>query len=155
MAQRWVTEEEYNQMTQKFQEGGSPEQTNPLQEFFNQLPPELQEKISVLPPEKQQEVLMQLMQKAQQQQPAEQQQFVIGGKIDNYSAVQDSLANSMYSPDGKFFSNRQQYLDYQNLYYPQPLEDNLNQSITNNYFINIAIYIQCKNIIVVHLLSLK
>ena len=134
MAQRWVTEEELQQLSQQFENGGTT-QSNPLQQFFNQLPPELQEKIAVLPPEKQQEVLMQLMQKAQQQQPAEQQQFAIGGKIDNYSAVQDFLANSMYSPDGKFFSNRQQYLDYQNLYYPQPLEDNLNQSITNNYFI--------------------
>ena len=134
MAQRWVTEEELQQLSQQFENGGTT-QPNPLQQFFEQLPPELQEKIMMLPPEKQQEVLMQLMQKAQQQQPAEQQQFVIGGKIDNYSAVQDSLANSMYSPDGKFFSNRQQYLDYQNLYYPQPLEDNLNQSITNNYFI--------------------
>ena len=136
MAQRWVTEEELLNLNQKFEQGGDVnEQPNPLQQFFEQLPPELQEKIMMLPPEKQQEVLMQLMQKAQQQQPAEQQQFVIGGKIDNYSAVQDSLANSMYSPDGKFFFNRQQYLDYQNLYYPQPLEDNLNQSITNNYFI--------------------
>jgi len=134
MAQRWVTEEELQQLSQQFENGGTT-QSNPLQQFFEQLPPELQEKIQMLPPEKQQEVLIQLMQKAQQQQPAEQQQFVIGGKIDNYSAVQDSLANSMYSPDGKFFSNRQQYLDYQNLYYPQPLEDNLNQSITNNYFI--------------------
>ena len=134
MAQRWVTEEELQQLSQQFENGGTT-QPNPLQQFFEQLLPELQEKIKMLPPEKQQEVLMQLMQKAQQQQPAEQQQFVIGGKIDNYSAVQDSLANSMYSPDGKFFSNRQQYLDYQNLYYPQPLEDNLNQSITNNYFI--------------------
>jgi len=134
MAQRWVTEEELMQMENRFEQGGTPKQ-NPLQQFFEQLPPELQEKIQMLPPEKQQEVLIQLMQKAQQQQPAEQQQFVIGGKIDNYSAVQDSLANSMYSPDGKFFFNRQQYLDYQNLYYPQPLEDNLNQSITNNYFI--------------------
>lgn len=134
MAQRWVTEEELMQMENRFEQGGTPKQ-NPLQQFFEQLPPELQEKIQMLPPEKQQEVLIQLMQKAQQQQPAEQQQFVIGGKIDNYRAVQDFLANSMYSPDGKFFSNRQQYLDYQNLYYPQPLEDNLNQSITNNYFI--------------------
>ena len=134
MAQRWVTEEELQQLSQQFENGGTT-QPNPLQQFFEQLPPELQEKIMMLPPEKQQEVLMQLMQKAQQQQPAEQQQFAIGGKIDNYSAVQDFLANSMYSPDGKFFSNRQQYLDYQNLYYPQPLEDNLNQSITNNYFI--------------------
>lgn len=134
MAKRWVTEEEFNELSNKFQEGGDV-QSNPLMEFFKQLPSELQEKIQMLPPEKQQEVLIQLMQKAQQQQPAEQQQFVIGGKIDNYSAVQDSLANSMYSPDGKFFFNRQQYLDYQNLYYPQPLEDNLNQSITNNYFI--------------------
>ena len=83
-----------------------------LKQFFEQLPSELQEKIQMLPPEKQQEVLIQLMQKAQQQQPAEQQQFVIGGKIDNYSAVQDSLANSMYSPDGKFFFNRQQFLEF-------------------------------------------
>lgn len=135
MAQRWVTEEELMQMENRFEQGGSPQGSNPLEDFFNQLPPELQEKIMLLPPEKQQEVLIQLMQKAQQQQPAEQQQFVIGGKIDNYRAVQDFLANSMYSPDGKFFSNRQQYLDYQNFYYPQPLEDNLNQSITNNYFI--------------------
>ena len=109
MAQRWVTEEELNSMQNQYAEGGNVQESNLLMEFYNQLPPELQEKIQMLPPEKQQEVLIQLMQKAQQQQPAEQQQFVIGGKIDNYSAIQDFLANSMYSPDGKFFSNRQQY----------------------------------------------
>ena len=42
MAQRWVTEEEYNQM---FENGGDVQQKNPLQQFFEQLPPELQQKI--------------------------------------------------------------------------------------------------------------
>jgi hypothetical protein len=90
MAQRWVTEEEYNQMTQKFQEGGSPEQTNPLQEFFNQLPPELQEKIAVLPPEKQQEVLMQLLTKYNNSQGnvENNQQFTEGGEVDSQQIMQ-------------------------------------------------------------------
>ena len=35
MAQRWVTEEEYNQM---FENGGDVQQKNPLQQFFEQLP---------------------------------------------------------------------------------------------------------------------
>jgi hypothetical protein len=58
MAQRWVTEEELMQLQNKFEQGGTPEQ-NPLQQFFEQLPPELQKKIQMLPPEKQQEVLIQ------------------------------------------------------------------------------------------------
>ena len=37
------------------------QQQNPLVDFYNQLPPELQEKIQMLPPEKQQEILAQLM----------------------------------------------------------------------------------------------
>jgi hypothetical protein len=90
MAQRWVTEEEYNLMTQKFQQGGSPQQTNSLQEFFNQLPPELQEKIAVLPPEKQQEVLMQLLTKFNnsQQNVENNQQFAEGGEVDSQQIMQ-------------------------------------------------------------------
>ena len=53
-------------------------QKDSLMDFYNQLPPELQEKIQVLPPEKQQEILMQLIQKYQQNN----QQFADGGEID-------------------------------------------------------------------------
>ena len=49
MAQRWVTEEELMQMENRFEQGGTPKQ-NPLQQFFEQLPPELQQKIQMLPP---------------------------------------------------------------------------------------------------------
>jgi len=45
MAQRWVTEEELQQLSQQFEDGGTT-QPNPLQQFFKQLPPELQEKIN-------------------------------------------------------------------------------------------------------------
>ena len=79
MAQRWVTEEELNSMQNQYAEGGNVQESNPLIEFYNQLPPELQEKIQMLPPEKQQEVLMQLMQKYQEQ---GQQQFQEGGEVD-------------------------------------------------------------------------
>ena len=109
-----------------------------LKQFYSQLPPELQEKIQILPPEKQQEVLMQLLAKYNnsQQNVDNSQQFALGGKPkSNYDLVQDSLANFMYSPDGKFFSNRQQYQDYQDFYYPKPVEDNVNQPIVNNYYI--------------------
>lgn len=53
-----------------------------LKQFYNQLPPELQEKIQMLPPEKQQEVLMQLMDKFNnsQQNVDNSQQFAIGGQ---------------------------------------------------------------------------
>lgn len=141
MAQRWVTEEEYNQLAHKYEEGGSPQQDqqeSALMDFYNQLPPELQQKIQMLPPEKQQEVLMQLLAKYNnsQQNVDNSQQFALGGKPkSNYDLVQDSLANFMYSPDGKFFSNRQQYQDYQDFYYPKPVEDNVNQPIVNNYYI--------------------
>ena len=83
MAQRWVTEEELMQMQNKFEQGGTLEQ-NPLQQFFEQLPPELQEKIQMLPPEKQQEVLMQLLDRYQQQgqQSTPQQQFALGGEAE-------------------------------------------------------------------------
>lgn len=138
MAQRWVTEEELNSMQKQYAEGGNVQEENPLMEFYSQLPPELQEKIQMLPPEKQQEVLMQLLAKYNnsQQNVDNSQQFALGGKPkSNYDLVQDSLANFMYSPDGKFFSNRQQYQDYQDFYYPKPVEDNVNQPIVNNYYI--------------------
>ena len=53
-----------------------------LKQFYNQLPPELQEKIQMLPPEKQQEVLMQLMDKFNnsQQNVDNNQQFAEGGQ---------------------------------------------------------------------------
>jgi len=80
MAQRWVTEEELMQMENRFEQGGTPEQ-NPLQQFFEQLPPELQEKIQMLSPEKQQEVLMELLTKYNnsQQNVDNNQQFALGG----------------------------------------------------------------------------
>jgi hypothetical protein len=59
-------------------------QNNSLMDFYNQLPPELQEKIQVLPPEKQQEILIQLMQKYQQNN----QQFADGGEIDSQQVMQ-------------------------------------------------------------------
>lgn len=46
-----------------------------LQQFFNQLPPELQKKIQMLPPEKQKEVLMDLIQRSNKQ------EFALGGNI--------------------------------------------------------------------------
>ena len=58
MAQRWVTEEELNLMQNQYADGGNVQKSNPLMEFYSQLPPELQEKIQMLPPEKQQEVLI-------------------------------------------------------------------------------------------------
>ena len=85
MAQRWVTEEELNSMQNQYAEGGNVQESNPLIEFYNQLPPELQEKIQMLPPEKQQEVLMQLMQKYQEQ---GQQQFQEGGEVDPQQIMQ-------------------------------------------------------------------
>ena len=85
MAQRWVTEEELNSMQNQYAEGGNVQESNPLMEFYNQLPPELQEKIQMLPPEKQQEVLMQLMQKYQEQ---GQQQFQEGGEVDPQQIMQ-------------------------------------------------------------------
>lgn len=75
-----------------------------LQKFFEQLPPELQQKIMLLPEEKQQEVLMQLMQRGQQS------QYSRGGKID--------FSNYMYSPTGKLFTSEQQYDMYNNFYNP-------------------------------------
>ena len=75
-----------------------------LQKFFEQLPPELQQKIMLLPEEKQQEVLMQLIQRGQQS------QYSRGGKID--------FSNYMYSPTGKLFTNEQQYDMYNNFYNP-------------------------------------
>lgn len=65
-------------------------QSNPLMEFYNQLPPELQEKIQMLPSEKQQEVLMQLMQKYQEQ---GQQQFAMGGKTQGISVEAERNEN--------------------------------------------------------------
>ena len=85
MAQRWVTEEELNSMQNQYADGGNVQESNPLIEFYNQLPPELQEKIQMLPPEKQQEVLMQLMQKYQEQ---GQQQFQEGGEVDPQQIMQ-------------------------------------------------------------------
>jgi len=84
MAQRWVTEEEYNQLAHKYEEGGSPQQDqqeSALMDFYNQLPPELQQKIQILPPEKQQEVLMELLTKYNnsQQNVDNNQQFALGG----------------------------------------------------------------------------
>ena len=80
MAKRWITEEEFNELSNKFQEGGDV-QSNPLMEFFKQLPSELQEKIQLLPPEKQQEVLMQLLTKYNNngQNVDNNQQFALGG----------------------------------------------------------------------------
>lgn len=85
MAQRWVTEEELNSMQNQYAEGGNVQESNPLMEFYNQLPPELQEKIQMLPPEKQQEVLIQLMQKYQEQ---GQQQFQEGGEVNPQQIMQ-------------------------------------------------------------------
>lgn len=57
------------------------QQQNPLVDFYNQLPPELQEKIQMLPPEKQQEILAQLMQEYQK--AGQTQEFVNGGQAQN------------------------------------------------------------------------
>lgn len=57
------------------------QQQNPLVDFYNQLPPELQEKIQMLPPEKQQEILTQLMQEYQK--AGQTQEFVNGGQAQN------------------------------------------------------------------------
>ena len=62
------------------------QQQNPLVDFYNQLPPELQEKIQMLPPEKQQEILAQLMQKYQEQ--SQNQQFTEGGEVDSQQIMQ-------------------------------------------------------------------
>ena len=62
------------------------QQQNPLVDFYNQLPPELQEKIKLLPFEKQQEVLTQLMQKYQEQ--SRNQQFTEGGEVDSQQIMQ-------------------------------------------------------------------
>lgn len=62
------------------------QQQNPLVDFYNQLPPELQEKIQMLPPEKQQEILTQLMQKYQEQ--SQNQQFTEGGEVDSQQIMQ-------------------------------------------------------------------
>jgi hypothetical protein len=90
MAQRWVTEEELNSMQNQYAEGGNVQESNLLMEFYNQLPPELQEKIAVLPPEKQQEVLMQLLTKFNnsQQNVENNQQFAEGGEVDSQQIMQ-------------------------------------------------------------------
>ena len=119
MAQRWVTEEEYNQM---FENGGDVQQKNPLQQFFEQLPPELQQKIQMLPPEKQQEVLMELMQRNQQASNQSVEQFPLGGLIgrrrSDDNGFDDFMKNAFYDPSGKLFLNQQSYDRYIQFMYP-------------------------------------
>lgn len=119
MAQRWVTEEEYNQM---FENGGDVQQKNPLQQFFEQLPPELQQKIQMLPPEKQQEVLMELMQRNQQASNQSVEQFPLGGLIGRRrgddNGFDDFMKNAFYDPSGKLFLNQQSYDRYIQFMYP-------------------------------------
>jgi hypothetical protein len=101
MAQRWVTEEELNSMQNQYAEGGNVQESNLLMEFYNQLPPELQEKIAVLPPEKQQEVLMQLLTKFNnsQQNVENNQQFAEGGEVDSQQIMQMvAQALQQYTP---------------------------------------------------------
>ena len=61
------------------------------------------------------------------------EQYAMGGLINNrrnFNAVNDMMADSIYSPDGKFFSSPEQYQRYQDLYYPQQQGQ---QPIINNY----------------------
>ena len=111
MAQRWVTEKELMQMQNKFEQGGTLEQ-NPLQQFFEQLPPELQEKIQMLPPEKQQEVLMQLLDRYQQQgeQSAPQQQFALGGEAEEVP-VEAERNETLTTQDGSIPNTEGGYLE--------------------------------------------
>lgn len=111
MAQRWVTEEELMQMENRFEQGGTPKQ-NPLQQFFEQLPPELQEKIQMLPPEKQQEVLMQLLERYQQQgqQSAPQQQFALGGEAEQVP-VEAERNETLTTQDGSIPNTEGGYLE--------------------------------------------
>jgi len=121
MAQRWVTEEELMQMENRFEQGGTPKQ-NPLQQFFEQLPPELQQKIMMLPEEKQQEVLMQLMQRNQQASNQSVEQFPLGGLIgrrrSDDNGFDDFMKNAFYDPSGKLFLNQQSYDRYIQFMYP-------------------------------------
>lgn len=114
MAQRWVTEEELQQLSQQFENGGTT-QPNPLQQFYSQLPPELQEKIQMLPPEKQQEVLMQLFQKYQGQSygqnMSEQQQFAEGGSPNEGVPVEAERNETLTTQDGSIPNTEGGYLE--------------------------------------------
>ena len=111
MAQRWVTEEELQQLSQRFEEGGIT-QSNPLQQFFEQLPPELQEKIMMLPPEKQQEVLMQLLDRNNnsQQNVGNNQQFAEGGTAEQVP-VEAERNETLTTQDGSIPNTEGGYLE--------------------------------------------
>ena len=111
MAQRWVTEEELQQLSQQFENGGTT-QSNPLQQFFEQLPPELQEKIMMLPPEKQQEVLMQLLDRNNnsQQNVGNNQQFAEGGTAEQVP-VEAERNETLTTQDGSIPNTEGGYLE--------------------------------------------
>lgn len=111
MAQRWVTEEELQQLSQQFENGGTT-QSNPLQQFFEQLPPELQEKILMLPPEKQQEVLMQLLDRSNnsQQNVGNNQQFAEGGTAEQVP-VEAERNETLTTQDGSIPNTEGGYLE--------------------------------------------
>ena len=111
MAQRWVTEEELQQLSQQFENGGTT-QSNPLQQFFEQLPPELQEKIMLLPPEKQQEVLMQLLNRNNnsQQNVGNNQQFAEGGTAEQVP-VEAERNETLTTQDGSIPNTEGGYLE--------------------------------------------
>jgi len=132
MAQRWVTEEEYNQM---FENGGDVQQKNPLQQFFEQLPPELQQKIQMLPPEKQQEVLMQLFQKYQGQSygqnMSEQQQFAEGGSPNEGVPVEAERNENITTQDGIQPETEGGYLEQKSF---NPISGQATYEIPNNEY---------------------
>lgn len=111
MAQRWITEEELQQLSQQFENGGTT-QSNPLQQFFEQLPPELQEKIMMLPPEKQQEVLMQLLDRNNnsQQNVGNNQQFAEGGTAEQVP-VEAERNETLTTQDGSIPNTEGGYLE--------------------------------------------
>jgi len=108
MAQRWVTEEELQQLSQQFENGGTT-QSNPLQQFFEQLPPELQEKIMLLPPEKQQEVLMQLLDRSNNM-SQNNQQFAQGGTAEQVP-VEAERNETLTTQDGSIPNTEGGYLE--------------------------------------------
>lgn len=83
-----------------------------LKQFFEQLPPELQEKIMLLPPEKQQEVLMQLLDRNNnsQQNVGNNQQFAEGGTAEQVP-VEAERNETLTTQDGSIPNTEGGYLE--------------------------------------------
>ena len=80
-----------------------------LKQFFEQLPPELQEKIMMLPPEKQQEVLMQLLDRSNNM-SQNNQQFAEGGTAEQVP-VEAERNETLTTQDGSIPNTEGGYLE--------------------------------------------